>query len=57
MNVNMSAVAAINQLVGAMEEGRCGLADARKELEDIEHRSPAYGRWIVVFVLGLTRPV
>ncbi|HEY4051671.1 MAG TPA: threonine/serine exporter family protein [Acidobacteriaceae bacterium] len=54
MNVNMSAVAAVSQLVGEVEEGRCGLADARKELEAIEHRSPAYGRWVVVIALGLT---
>jgi uncharacterized membrane protein YjjP (DUF1212 family) len=54
MNVNMSAVAAVNQLVGEVEEGRWELADARKELEAIEHRSPAYGRWIVVIALGLT---
>jgi uncharacterized membrane protein YjjP (DUF1212 family) len=54
MNVNMSAVAAVNQLVGEVEEGRCGLAEARKELENIEHQAPAYKRWVVVIGLGLT---
>ena len=54
MNVNMSAVAAVDRLVEAAGEGRWGLADARKELEDIEHRAPVYGHWIVVIALGLT---
>jgi uncharacterized membrane protein YjjP (DUF1212 family) len=54
MNVNMSAVAAVHRLVGAVEKGKWGLAEARKELEDIEHQSPVYGRWIVVIALGLT---
>jgi uncharacterized membrane protein YjjP (DUF1212 family) len=54
MNVNMSAVAAVNQLVEEVEEARCGLADARKELENIEHKPPTYGRWAVVIALGLT---
>jgi uncharacterized membrane protein YjjP (DUF1212 family) len=54
MNVNMSAVAAVNRLLGEVGEGRLGLAEARKELEDIEHRSPVYARWVVVIALGLT---
>jgi uncharacterized membrane protein YjjP (DUF1212 family) len=54
LNVNMAAVAAIGQLVGEVEAGRSKLAEAREELENIEHRSPVYGRWIVIIALGLT---
>jgi uncharacterized membrane protein YjjP (DUF1212 family) len=54
LNVNMAAVAAVSQLVGEVEAGRRKLAEAREELENIEHRSPVYGRWLVVIALGLT---
>lgn len=54
LNVNMAAVAAVTRLLDEVETGRRGLAEAREELEDIEDRSPAYGRWVVVVALGLT---
>jgi uncharacterized membrane protein YjjP (DUF1212 family) len=54
MNVNMAAVAAVSSLVAETEKGRRRLAEAREELERIEHGSPVYGRWIVVIALGLT---
>ena len=54
MNVGMTAVAAVNRLVGDAESGRRGLAEARAELEAIEHQPPEYGRWLVVAALGLT---
>jgi uncharacterized membrane protein YjjP (DUF1212 family) len=54
MNVGMTAVAAISRLVDDAESGRRGLAEARAELDAIEHRPPEYGRWLVVVALGLT---
>jgi uncharacterized membrane protein YjjP (DUF1212 family) len=54
MNVNMTAIADVSRLVGEVENGRRGMADVRAELQDIEHRPPVYGRWIVVVALGLT---
>lgn len=54
MNVGMTAVAAVNRLVGDAESGRRGLAEARAELEVIEHQPPEYERWLVVAALGLT---
>jgi uncharacterized membrane protein YjjP (DUF1212 family) len=54
MNVGMTAVAAVNGLVDDAESGRCGLAEARAELDAVEHRPPEYGRWLVVVALGLT---
>ena len=54
MNVGMTAVAAVNRLVDDAESGRRGLAQARAELDAVEHRPPEYGRWLVVVALGLT---
>ena len=54
MNVGMTAVAAVNRLVDDAEGGRRGLAEARAELDAVEHRPPEYGRWLVVVALGLT---
>ena len=54
MNVGMTAVAAVNGLVDDAESGRCGLAEARAELDAVEDRPPEYGRWLVVVALGLT---
>jgi uncharacterized membrane protein YjjP (DUF1212 family) len=54
MNVGMTAVAAVNRLVDDAESGRRGLAEARAELDAVEHRPPEYGRWLVVVALGLT---
>ena len=54
MNVNMAAIADVSSLVGEVENGRRGTAEVRAELEDVEGRPPVYGRWIVVFALGLT---
>jgi uncharacterized membrane protein YjjP (DUF1212 family) len=54
MNVGMTAIAAVNRLVDDAESGRRGLAEARVELDAIEHRSPEYGRWLIVVALGLT---
>jgi uncharacterized membrane protein YjjP (DUF1212 family) len=54
MNVGMTAVAAVNRLVDAAENGRRGLSEARAGLDAIEHQLPEYGRWLVVVALGLT---
>jgi uncharacterized membrane protein YjjP (DUF1212 family) len=54
LNVNMAAIADLSRLVGEVENGRRGMAEIRAELEDIENRSPVYGRWVVVVALGLT---
>jgi uncharacterized membrane protein YjjP (DUF1212 family) len=54
MNVGMTAVAAVNRLVDDAESRRRGLAQARTELAEVEHRPPEYGRWLVVVALGLT---
>jgi uncharacterized membrane protein YjjP (DUF1212 family) len=54
MNVNMAAVAALTHLVTDVEGQRRSLPEARKALEEIEHRRPIYQRWIVIVVLGLT---
>ena len=54
INLGMTAVAAINRLVDDAESGLRGLAEARAELEAVQHRWPEYGRWLVVVALGLT---
>jgi uncharacterized membrane protein YjjP (DUF1212 family) len=54
MNVNLAAVDAVSHLISDVTEGKRGLPEARKELNVVEHRSPIYGRWIVVIALGLT---
>jgi len=54
MNVNMAAVAAVSNLLGEVEAGRWRLSEAQKELDDVEDRSPVYGRWLIVITLGLT---
>ncbi len=54
MNVNLAAVAAVNDLVGGVAAGRTGLAQARAQLEGLEHRPAAYSPWVVVIALGLT---
>ncbi len=54
MNVNMAAVAAVSNLLGEVEAGRWRLSEAQKELDDVEDRSPVYGRWLIVIALGLT---
>ncbi len=54
MNVGMSVIEAVNRLVDDAASGRPELARARVELDAIERRSPAYGRWLVVVMLGLT---
>jgi len=54
MNVNLTAVAAINRLLEGVEDGRCKLAQARAELEAIEQRPPAYKRLVIIVALGLT---
>ena len=41
-------------LVDDAESGLRGLAEARAELEAVQHRRPEYGRWLVVVALGLT---
>ena len=52
--VGMSAIEAINHLVDRADGGRLALPDAQAELDTIEHRPPAYPRWLVVLALGLT---
>lgn len=54
MNVNLTAVTAVNRLLEEVEHGRRELAEVRAELERIQHRPAEYGRWIVVVALGLT---
>jgi len=54
MNVNMAAVAAVSNLLGEVEAGRWRLSEAQKELDDVEDRSPVYGRWLIAIALGLT---
>lgn len=54
MNVGMTVVEAVNRLVDEAEQGRCGLAEARRTLTAIEHRPPEYTRWLVIAALGLT---
>jgi uncharacterized membrane protein YjjP (DUF1212 family) len=54
MNVNLTAVAAVNCLLERVEHGRRKLAQARAELEAVERRPPAYGRWVIIVALGLT---
>ena len=36
------------------ESRRLDLAEARAELDTVEHRPPEYGRWLVIAALGLT---
>ncbi len=54
MNVGLTAVNAVNRLVDEAESGRLGLAQARAELDVVEHRPPEYPRWLVIAALGLT---
>jgi uncharacterized membrane protein YjjP (DUF1212 family) len=54
MNVGMSAVAALNQLIDDVEAGRLSQTDAAATLTAIERAPPTYPRWLVVAGLGLT---
>jgi uncharacterized membrane protein YjjP (DUF1212 family) len=54
LNVNMAAVAALSEVVTKVEDHQLSLEQARKALEDIEHRPSIYARWVVVLILGLT---
>jgi uncharacterized membrane protein YjjP (DUF1212 family) len=54
LNVNMAAITDLSLLLGEVEGGRRSAAEVRTELEDVENRSPLYGRWVVVIALGLT---
>jgi uncharacterized membrane protein YjjP (DUF1212 family) len=54
ISVNMAAIADVGRLVGEAEAVRQDMAEVRAKLEEIEHRPPAYGRWVVVIALGLT---
>jgi uncharacterized membrane protein YjjP (DUF1212 family) len=54
ISVNMAAIADVSRLVGEVESGQKGMADAQAALEAVEHQPPAYRRWVVVFTLGLT---
>ncbi len=54
LNVNMAAITDLSLLLAEVEDGRRSTAEVRTELEDVENRSPLYGRWVVVVALGLT---
>ena len=54
MNVGLTAIDAVNRLIGEAEHGRLDLAKARVDLDNVEHRPPEYGRWLVIAALGLT---
>jgi uncharacterized membrane protein YjjP (DUF1212 family) len=54
LNVNMAAITDLSLLLREVEDGRRSTAEVRTELEDVENRSPLYGRWVVVVALGLT---
>jgi uncharacterized membrane protein YjjP (DUF1212 family) len=52
--VGMSAIEAINRLVDRVGSKRLPLAEVQTELDAIEHRPPAYPRWLIVGALGIT---
>jgi uncharacterized membrane protein YjjP (DUF1212 family) len=54
MNVGLTAVNAVNRIVGAAAAGRLDLVKARAGLDGVEHRPPEYARWLVIAALGLT---
>lgn len=54
MNVNLSLVAAVNDLIREVEAGRCSLAQMRERLPQVEHQPPVYPRIWVALALGLT---
>ena len=54
MNVGMGAVGAVDAAIDGAVSGRLDLAQARAALEAAEHLAPAFGRWVVVLLLGLT---
>ncbi len=54
MGVGMSAIEAINRLVDDADAGRLRLDEVQSALDAIEHRAPAYPRWLVAAALGVT---
>jgi uncharacterized membrane protein YjjP (DUF1212 family) len=54
MGVGMSAIEAINRLVDETGGERPDLEQVQSRLDAIEHRPPAYPRWLVVVALGVT---
>jgi uncharacterized membrane protein YjjP (DUF1212 family) len=54
MGVGMGAVEAVGHQIDEAAGGRSGLAMVQAELDAVEHRPPAYGKWLVVAALGLT---
>ena len=54
IGVGMSAIEAANRLVDDAGSGRLQLADVQTTLDAIEHRAPAYPRWLVTAALGIT---
>lgn len=54
MNVGMSALHALDQLVDQAEHGQLTLSQARDALETVEHWPAGYPRWLVTLGLALT---
>ena len=54
MNVGMATITAVTRVLDDVEAGRLDLAKASRALDAAEHQPPAYNRWLVVLLLGLT---
>jgi uncharacterized membrane protein YjjP (DUF1212 family) len=54
LGVGMSVIEAINRLVDDAASGRLRLNEVQPALDAIEHKPPAYPRWLVVAALGVT---
>lgn len=51
--VDMSVIAAVNDLRHRVQEGELDRFGVRKELERIDKMAPQYNRWLVVVMVGL----
>jgi uncharacterized membrane protein YjjP (DUF1212 family) len=54
MNVGMTALVSVYDILDRIESGGCRLTEVQAALDRIEHRPPAYARVLVAGALGLT---
>lgn len=54
MGANFTMLTAVEQVVGALEEGRIGAEGAKTILEDIANRPHFYPRWLIAVQVGIS---